>query len=194
MKKILWLLVIMISFMTIENVSGQRFKGAAIVGVNLTQIDGDLRIGYNKIGLNIGGRVTTILTDRWSFSTELLFSQQGSRRSANEFQPGLDVVQLNFLEVPVLLHFRDWKLDFNAGFSYNRLFSYEVTDTDGSNVTDLKSYRDNAIGLVVGVSYISGDHWAYDARWTYNITDLNAETGGNRLIGKGLSFRVIYTF
>lgn len=173
---------------------GQRFQGGLIAGFNLTQLDGDRIAGYNKIGLNVGGKVTTVLTDKWGFTLELLFSQQGSRASAAEISPVYDAIRLNFVEVPVFLHFQDWKFKVNAGLTYNRLIDYEVIQIDGADITDAQDYRVNNVGLVLGITYVSGEHWSYDGRWTYFLNDLQANSGSSAFISKGISFRVIYTF
>ena len=63
---------------------GRRFIAGLVAGVNLSQIDGDDLVGYDQIGLNAGARVATVLSPRWQLSMELLFSQQGSRKTRND--------------------------------------------------------------------------------------------------------------
>ena len=40
-----------------EKIFAQHFLGALSMGINLTQVDGDLFYGYYKIGLNVGPMV-----------------------------------------------------------------------------------------------------------------------------------------
>ena len=58
--------------------SAQTFSAMLVGGFNLSQIDGDKLGGFNKIGFNTGARVSAKLSDRWSLSTEFLYSQQGA--------------------------------------------------------------------------------------------------------------------
>ncbi|MFM7153100.1 MAG: hypothetical protein ACKOZV_03105, partial [Bacteroidota bacterium] len=111
----------------------QRFRAGAVAGLVASQIDGDLSAGYNKVGLQTGIRVTGLLTQKTEASMEFLFSQRGSQ---SELVPGeYDLfpfsLRLNYVEVPVMWHYKDWlaegsgnteyyKVSANLGFSYSR--------------------------------------------------------------------------
>ena len=67
-------LPLIISLGIITILPAQTFKAMVVVGGNLSQIDGDKLGGFNKLGLNTGLRVSADLNDRWSLSTEFLYS------------------------------------------------------------------------------------------------------------------------
>ena len=61
MKFTVSILILLASFILSELYAQDKgesgiFTAAVVAGANLSQIDGDAAAGYNKIGLNIGGR------------------------------------------------------------------------------------------------------------------------------------------
>jgi hypothetical protein len=122
-----FLLIFTVSFSS--PVKAQRFLGAVSLGMNLTQVDGDEFFGFNKVGLNVGPMVAVPFgkKNNWSVSMELLYSQKGSYHGgatdSTRFRLNLD-----YAEVPVLIHFTDKKLiSGGVGFSYGQLVNYKET-------------------------------------------------------------------
>jgi hypothetical protein len=117
------------------------FKGGIVVGANFGQIDGDRYAGYFKVGINAGAVLYTRLSDRFSLSMELLFSQKGARGNFNQNSGGDTLVtitkqrvNLNYAEIPVLLNIFDKnKSHVGLGMSYSQLISSDekiVTNPD----------------------------------------------------------------
>ncbi len=175
--------------------TAQRFEGKVIAGANFAQIDGDRLFGYNKAGVTGGVGVTTLLSERWKFSIEMLFNQIGSRSTRNDDLTSVyDRISLNYIEIPLLIHFLDWKLHFNAGVTYSQLINYRVIENTGIDITDLATYNSNNIAVTLGATYFKDEHWGFDFRWSRAINDLEANTSNSSLINKWLTFRTIYVF
>jgi hypothetical protein len=175
----------------------QRFQGAILGGFNVSQIDGDRLFGFNRYGLNGGLQVATILSERWQVSLEFSYSQRGSRRvRGDDPLSEYENIQLNYVEVPVLVRFLDWKLHFNAGLSYNRLINFEVIDRDGEDITDGQDYRLNNVAAVVGATYFINEHWGVDGRWSTSFLDLQLGENprGIPWREKWLNLRLLYRF
>jgi hypothetical protein len=188
-------LTIAVIIFVVLSAQAQRFKGHLIGGFNMAQIDGDRLAGYNKIGVNGGIGVATILSERWQISTEFAFSQLGALRSRNDDPASIyDKIALNTVEVPFLIHFLDWKFHFKAGLTYNRLISYEVIDVTGENITDLSQFNNNNLAVTVGATYFWNERWGFDFRWSKAITDLESDPDNSSLINKWISFKAIYVF
>ena len=122
-------LFLLFAFLYPATTKAQRILGAVSLGMNLTQVDGDEFFGFHKFGLNVGPMVIVPFgkNKNWSVSMELLYSQKGSYHSGStdstEFRLNLD-----YAEVPVLLHFTDKKLiSGGVGFSYGQLINYKET-------------------------------------------------------------------
>lgn len=185
-----------VCFLTVAiSLQAQRFQAGLVAGVNLSQIDGDRLAGFNQPGLSAGAKVATILSDRWQVSLELLYSQQGARRN-NKDDPSsaYDRIRLNFVEVPVAINFKEWKFHLTAGVSYARLINYKVIDFSGVDVTDSENFNENIYSLVLGGIYYFREDMGVDVRWIRSLNDLQAAKDRDSLIGRSLSFKLVYLF
>ena len=188
------LLLFMVSLGT-SSLHAQRFNASVVAGMNLSQLDGDDLVGFSKVGVNAGVKVNTVLTERWQLSLEMLYAQQGSARNNNDrLSAAVDKIALNFVEVPLMINFLEWKFHVSAGISYARLINYTVTDNTGEDVTDLQSYNPNIYSMIFGATYFFNDHLGLNISWSKYLNDLQAEEGANRLIGRTIAFRMVYAF
>jgi len=116
-------------------ICAQGIKGEIIAGMNLSQVDGDEIYGFDKAGLNLGLGAIVPLGKHFVFSIETLFNQKGSYQGKQEEDVVTDSLgniiaiwtkeyklKLDYLEVPVLIHFVDKDLlSIGTGVSYGRL-------------------------------------------------------------------------
>ena len=172
----------------------QRFEGNLVAGVVLAQIDGDRLIGYNKFGFQAGAKVNTILNDRWSIGLEFLYTQHGSSRTLNDSPSAtFEKIQLNLVEAPVMLYFRDWKFELGAGISYASLINFEAIDIFGEDVSDTQDYANNIFSMNLSVGFHFTDNWTLDVRWSKYLSNLQADPGAGTFLGKNIAIRGIYT-
>jgi hypothetical protein len=161
----------------INDLSAQsRFRGGFVAGLNAAQIDGDATAGYRQVGLSGGVRALVELGGRWELSLDILYSQKGSRKSvSNEAPFGKEAFsRLNYLEVPVMINYRDWeqtsksgtkyyKVHLSAGISYNSLFSASSNENFSHKVV-LDKFRKSDICYVGGVGYNVNRNWGFTWR------------------------------
>lgn len=112
------------------------FTGGLIAGTNFCQVDGDRYAGYFKVGINAGAVLYTRISDRYSLSMELLFSQKGAtanfrQNSASKtFTIVTQKINLNYAEIPILFNIYDKKKShLGVGLSYAQLISANETIT-----------------------------------------------------------------
>lgn len=175
---------------------GQTFQAAVIGGMNISQIDGDDLFGFHKAGLNSGIRVVAILSDRWRVGPEILYSQQGALRpnSSLNFSP-FSRFQLNTLEVPFMVFFKDWRLTAGLGLSYQRLFAYEVDNFQGEDITEQIALRDNLLAFNAGVTFHATEKLGFNFRWSRHLTDLDIDNAINTSFrGRTISIRALWFF
>lgn len=161
--------------------SARRFNAGLIVGATASQIDGDQYAGYHKLGLQAGLRGIVRLRNRSEASLEFLFAQRGSRSSINNNQALFPFkMTLNYVEIPVQWHYKDWfikddadgfwRVSFNAGLSYARFISAK-TGTDGSSIYEVVPdyLRKNDISLLIGANFFVNRHLGFTFRYVRSL-------------------------
>lgn len=195
MKNVQWGALVFCLFLLAANASAQRFQGGLVAGFNLSQVDGDKLAGFNKIGVNAGGKVAAILSERWQLSLELLYAQQGASRTRTDDPASIyDKIRLNFVEVPVMINFKEWKFHVSGGVSYARLINFEVIDFTGFDISDQQTFNENIFSLQLGATYYFNEKAGFEIRWIRALNDLQAEENASSLIGRTISIRGIYLF
>jgi hypothetical protein len=187
-----------------QNDRQQRtFEGGIVAGFNMAQIDGDLLYGFNKLGINAGLRANALLSERWHLGVELLFSQQGATRS-NKDNPAspFDRIHLNYVEAPVLLCFREWKIEASGGLSYSRLINYKITDAVGDDATAQIPLKENNVSLLLGATFFVQENFGINAYWSRSLNNFReggisgpgsaANTG--RFFNRAITIRGMYLF
>jgi hypothetical protein len=129
MKKQLLHISFIIS-LALTNVAGfsQIFKGEAIVGMNLSQVNGDEAYGYDKAGFQGGVGIVAPLYKNWSLSLETLYSQKGSKQKP-QFNDSLDgsySLKLDYAVVPLMIQYTDKEnVSAGVGVSWGRLVNVD---------------------------------------------------------------------
>jgi len=189
-------------------------RGGIILGMNVTQVDGDDYAGFTKIGLNTGFYGQIPVSKIFFVSTEILYSQRGSK---SQVQPQ-GSTQLpfkfvtNYAEIPVLFHFQERRaVNFGAGVSYGRLVKQQV-DVNGlvysmdyctgkPDITDSSAYeciKRSDYSVVADANYIPIEHLSINIRFAYSIVPFGY-FGTSNFHNRGiyhnmLSFRVMWVF
>ncbi len=78
----------------------QQFVGGFRLGLNASQVRGDLLSGFDKAGLNGGLSLMLPWSDKDQFQLEFLFSQKGSRRNPTKDSYQKYIMRLNYIEIP----------------------------------------------------------------------------------------------
>jgi len=187
------------------------FEGGLVAGCNFTQIDGDSFYGYHKVGLDAGGVVYVHFTPVFGASMEIAYSQKGSRGEQVTQSPSIGTyvakyfMNVNYVEVPFMLHVKFDELDFEAGVSYDRLISSNEWILSDQQVTiDPVANRFNTsdIDYILGLSHKVYKQFYLDARFLYSITSIRPADripvgygyGAQGQYNNMLSVRVMYLF
>jgi len=140
--------------------AAQRFRGSAVFGLNLAQIDGDNLAGFSKLGLTGGAKLSYPFKDNSDFNLELLYSQRGSNAGFGFGSLNDNYVDLKYLEVPLYINIKDWYIDdedyhkakAHAGLNLSYLFAVESSNGAVSN--DIDNYQRYNVGYFLGVNYM----------------------------------------
>ncbi len=134
MKRLL--LFIVLAFALSVNLVAQEFFGGLVLGGDASQVGGDARGGYNKLGLVGGAFVGLNLTDDIDVQMELKYIQKGSYSTDLENRPMYDpfLIKLDYVDLPVVFGYNlnkinvndinlSW-LKFELGLSFDFLVDY----------------------------------------------------------------------
>ena len=190
-----FLLLILLSFIA-ATTSAQTFQASVLLGGNLSQIDGDELDGFHKGGINAGIRVVAKLDDRWQIGPEILYTQSGAFRPKSSInRSDFSRFQLNTLEVPLMAFYKDWRFTAEAGFSYQRLFFYEIESFVGEDITDQFTLPENLVAFNAGVTFHVNKNFGVNFRWSKHITNLDPDKFINpiSLRGRTISLRLVWT-
>lgn len=113
MRKFLFLLVLII--ICISNTYSQEFFGGLILGGDVSQVGGDNRGGYHKLGLVGGAFVGLELSEDIDIQMELKYIQKGSLSNDVENRPATDpyLIKLDYVDLPIVLSYNLNKINVN---------------------------------------------------------------------------------
>lgn len=215
MKKFFLALLIFSGIFSFYRAQGQEIMGMLIGGGNLSHVEGDDVFGFRKIGFNAGLGAVVPFAEKWSFSLETIYNQKGSfhreggrgmdyryRHDYNQYR-----LVLNYLEVPVLIHFRDKTgLSAGVGASYGRLIEVKewednvriATTTLNDGPYDLNDYN-----ALIDVQFPIYKQLKFNARYAFSLIKirereyLNVDPGEVKVrkqYNRVLSFRLMWFF
>lgn len=201
MKRLLFSLLIL-TIPLLGTAQEGTFKAGLIGGFNASQIDGDLLAGYNKFGLLAGATVGVQVAERWRPSIEVLYTQKGSRSSADEtiIYGAFTRFSIDYVEIPVMMNYVDDGFMLNAGLSYSRIVQLREILVDEVDLIDLEgsNFNKNNASLLAGIGYFINDNLGVEIRYSYSpfsiINYQNSQTFDQAYIVKMLSFRTVYMF
>jgi hypothetical protein len=193
------MLIIMGCLQFLRSQSGD-FNAAILLGVNLSQIDGDLLRGYNQPGLNAGARLSYGISHSQDLSIEFLYSQKGAKESLFRSSQNQLNIRLNYVDFPLIYTLKDWfvendkyhKIRLDFGLSPGYLFR---ADTPGEIFqTEIENAKNADVSWLAGVAWHFSINTAFSIRYTRSLTDLHGPTsfGTERMLNYFLSFRMEY--
>lgn len=195
-------------------VKAQRVQAAAIVGMNLSQIDGDEIFGFNKVGWNTGLAAILPFSKNFQFSIETVYSQKGSYQgpqyesvdSLGNVKTGEYKVNVDYLEVPMMVMYNDKDLITGGiGFSYGRLVrvnEYEHGQKVETTTVNNGPYSRNDYSVLADVRFRVYKKLKFNVRYTYSLakirtreyTNLLGDTWSRDQYNNTISFRLMYMF
>ena len=191
----------------------QRFKGAVMGGMNVSQVDGDEVIGYKRVGGHFG--LAAILPlKKWDITLETVYNQKGAYQRAQYLDSAFGTaingkydLRLNYVEIPVMVHYTDRdRFTVGAGFSYARLVSSKEIEHDGSipPYSDTVTFNKNDYNVLVDLQIKVWKRLKFNVRYSYSMApirervfnDLYSLYPPNRRkqYNNSLTFRLVYVF
>lgn len=111
------------------------FRFDIIGGVNLSQVDGDLTVGFKRVGAGVGLGLGLPITDNWLVGLELLYSMKGAKQSIPQGTYYSYDLKLDYVEIPILARYTYDIFTVGVGFSYGRLINFKETVHSGNELS-----------------------------------------------------------
>jgi len=188
----------------------QIIKGEIIAGFNLSQVDGDEVYGYKKGGLQLGLGAMIPIADKWDISIETLYNEKGAIEKAQypmqaDSTTGEYKLYLNYLEVPVLIHFTDKEfITVGAGFSWGRLVSAKEFEHGRQTITNAVNgvYDPNDFNVLIDLRMRLYKQLKINFRYQYSLAKIRereysssqGSTWKRNQYNNLLTFRLVYMF
>ncbi len=154
-------------------VSAQSIKGKLIGGINAGQVDGDDYAGFDKPGLILGAAAAFPLSEKIFLQPEVFYSQKGAKNS--EKNPAYFRWRLNYIETPVVVHFRIVKrFGFDAGISPNFLLKSKVDLGTGYD-DNTKDFDKVNLCLLGGLEFRIVRGLDLNLRYSRSVTPINSK-------------------
>lgn len=216
LKKILPIFILFILFSLNNSIYSQIIKGEAIIGYNLSKVEGDRVnngiIAFNKIGLNAGLGVLVPLGKNFDINMEVLYTQKGAYRkygySSDSATPNYQT-KLNYAEVPLLIQYTDRdRITVGTGLAYSRLVDVKWV-VNGRTITDNVNdgyYSTDNLDWLLDFRIRIWEQLKLNVRYSYGLTsiwsgpdDALLETQAGEMQSSDqrssmLSFRLIWIF
>lgn len=196
---------------------GQVFRAYPILGATASQMRGDELRGFKRWGFTAGvGSIMALSDDdMWHISLEADFAQRGAYNKTNDPYALLEF-QLNYVDIPVAVHFTDpyGGITLGVGLNYSRLVqqphgemvfspTYFVPDTSDMSFlkNDLAAVIDLRFpvwrGLTLNFRY---QHSIIPVKRDWYFTEYNtalpggSDTWCNDIYNSSVSVRLLYVF
>lgn len=200
MRKIISLLFILL--LSILKVNAQdRFRAGVKLGLAATQVDGDTYSGYDKAGIAGGIFVTGKINEKWTASFEMIYIQKGSRRNAipDQGDTRFYLLQLDYIEVPVLFQYHQKKFIFELGPGFGYLVREREYNEFGE-LTGKRPFNKTDANLNIGITYNIINNLNCSWRYSYSFLSIrDYASGASRWYNPGernnvLAFTLTYMF
>lgn len=178
MKKFYTILFPIFFLFATQQTYAQGFDAALLLGLNAAQLDGDGLVGYHKVGLSGGLRVSYPIKEKSDLGLELLYSQRGSRSPLSVSGDLVIVTGLDYLEIPLFYNYKDWYIEdgdyyrvrAEGGLSFGYLFR---TSSNNTTIEDrIDSFNRQDLSVHLGLGYSLNKRITLTGRWTSSLVDI----------------------
>ena len=160
-------------------------------GINVSNLEIQHGADPNtRIGIHLGGLAHIHLSEHFALQPELMYSNQGAERTANNVEYK---TKLHYINLPVLLQFMTgsgFRLQTGPQLGVLMSAKYKVNDTE-TDIDD--NYKTPDFSWSFGACYVSMKGLGVDARYNLGLSNIN-DAPGNKYRNRVFQFGVFYQF
>ncbi|MBT8221086.1 MAG: PorT family protein [Bacteroidia bacterium] len=198
-------LLLAILFLTINHISAQGFNAGITLGMNASQIHGDLFSGYNKPGIHAGLLIEYPIQDKTWIGGELIYSELGSQRKlllGSSIPEEQSKIQLNYISLPVYVRIQpnsrlSWlsAINFMLGIENSYLINAKIQDRDDEEI--IEYFNDWNVSGLVGIRYAFNEKIGLEFRINESINlifnnNKVEQINANSLRNRSVTFMIKY--
>jgi hypothetical protein len=152
----------------------QTFKSGLIAGFNVSQISGDDLGGYDKPGPVFGMFLNHELKQNWQLELQMIYIQKGSRKypDIKNGDNSRYILNLNYIELPLLVRYKFKKIFLLAGVSYGVMFKQYVGNEFGEyplNTSPAAPFNKWELSYNLGASYSISKHFEIEGKINHSM-------------------------
>ncbi len=153
----------------------QRFNGGVIAGLTASQVDGDSYAGFDKVGLQGGVFVNTLISRNAGIQMEIKYAGRGARKKTTESSPDVYKLTLHYIDIPVLLQYEvQKKFILEAGIVTGYLFAAAGEENGGKLDKDyLVDFNKFDLDWLLGLRFRFNDHLSAGIRYSYSLFSIS---------------------
>ena len=199
-QKVIYIFIFLLAF-TFTSLAQSRFRAGLKAGISTSQVHGDLYTGFHKFGFDGGATLNAKINEKWKAQFEILFVQKGSKHigDVNKGDFSFYLMQLNYVEVPILFQYQHKKFVFEIGPGIGYLISSKEADHNGDVINGIPFYSTEVSGSI-GINYQIYKNWGINWRFTNSISPIRKFASGASTVSNPgqrnnvLAFTLTYTF
>lgn len=209
-----YLILVFLLFALSSGLYAQRFQGAVMGGMNISQVDGDEVFGYHRVGGHFGLAAILPIKEKWDITLETVYNQKGAYQKPQYHDTVFGAVltgeynlHLNYVEVPVMAHYTDhYRYTVGAGFSYGRLVSSQEIEHNGAipPYSDTVAFNKNDWDVLLDVQIRVWKRLKFNVRYSYSMAAIRErvfidpwelkDPESRKQYNNMLTFRLVYVF
>ena len=153
-KKLLLILSGITTGLFAQQQNTKTFNLLINAGITACQVHGDSYNGFHKLGGLGGVGVEYTVSEKFAPSLSIQFIQKGAQHNPNPTKGDLKAyyLNLNYVEVPLLLTYKQQRFLFDIGVSAGYLISY-YEGTELGNITGYSPFRKMEYSVKAGLGY-----------------------------------------
>ena len=156
-----------------------RFKAGLKAGLATSQVEGDTYGGFDKFGFDGGATLHANINEKWAAQFEILFVQKGSQHvgDVNKGDNRYYLLQLNYIEVPLLLQYKQKKFTFEIGPGIGYLINSKEYDETGEVYNPIPFLR-TEVSASIGINYLIYKNLGITWRFTNSLLPIREYASG----------------
>ncbi len=156
----------------------RSFRPVFSLGMDASQIDGDVYSGYHKIGAFAGFGVNRKLSKRWEGELALTFIEKGVRKNVDSAALAnnnvtFSLIRLEYLEIPFVLRYSYRKFKAEGGAALGYLLKNPPSSISQNGAVIDNNFHSFDYSFIIGLGYKVAPNVLLNLRFEYSLVTMH---------------------